>query len=61
MNTFLHAIKQKKTEAENKLTDIIKQFSNRNRKTSQEPKMASTEFHIMGIASPGPVLWKEVL
>ena len=45
-----HTVRQKKTEAEKSFTDIIRQFSNRNRKPPQEPEMASTKFHITSMA-----------
>ena len=53
-NHLLHTIRQNKFEAKNILTDIIRPFSDRNKNPLQRPCIASTEFHITGMANPRP-------
>ena len=47
-----HKIRQKKIEAENLLTDTIRQLNNRNKKFPQELKIASSRFYITNMADP---------
>ena len=53
---LLHTIRQKKTEAENILTNIIRQFSNRYRNPLQALVLESTEFHITNMTNLRPLL-----
>ena len=46
---------------ENILTDIIRQFSNRNENELLEPKIVSDETHITIMAKPWLYIWEEAL
>ena len=48
-------IRQKKLKVENFLTDIIRQFSNRNKHPPQASKNESIEVHITAKANPYPL------
>ena len=52
---LLHTIRKKKTAAENLLTEIIRQFSNRNNPL-QEPEVASNKFHVMSMDNQRPLI-----
>ena len=49
-------IRQKKHEEENFMTDIIRQFTNRNNSPSLSAKVKGIAFQIIGMASLRPLL-----
>ena len=51
-----HTNKQNKTEVENCSTDIIRQFSSRNKNPLQEPVIVLTKFHITDMTNQRPIL-----